>query len=384
MSVSFENTYPEWMRASLKQLVEALRAPEAGLRQSRIMHVTYGLSRALRVNAALARELKEYPEIERQEIEQPVFIVGINRTGTTFLHRLLARDSGFWALRRYELTEPVLSTGEYDTVAGTDNDPRRSYAEELLNATDFVDTLEGMHRIDLNEPEEDFMLLWLAFTTWVFTVAHHVPEYGRWLAETGSRNAYEHHRRVVQHFTWQRRQRDAGSKKTWLFKMPFHLKELEALLHAYPDAVFIQTHRDPVEFMGSWNSIMDRIRTLTTEPRPPHETGKEQLAMMSRMLNGAMGIRAARADIDRRWVDVRYVDLVNDPMSVVTDIYARFGWTLASPSVEAMQDWLKSQEEERRKEPSHEYTLEDYGITAEAVNDAFKPYSKFAAERGIV
>ncbi len=384
MSVSFENTYPEWMLASLKQLVEALRSPEAGLRQSRLSHVTYGLSRALRNNAALARELKEHPEIERQEIEQPVFIVGINRTGTTFLHRLLARDSGFWALRRYETTDPVLPTGEYDTVAGTDNDPRRAYAEELINATNFVDTLAGIHRIDLDEPEEDFMLLWLAFTTWAFTVAHYVPAYGRWLAETGSRNAYAHHRRVVQHFTWQRLQRNAHSKKTWLFKMPFHLMELEALLHAYPDAHFIQTHRDPVEFMGSWNSVVDRFRTFATKPRPPHETGKEQLAMMSRMLNGAMEFRAACTDVDRRWVDIRYVDLVDDPMSVVKDIYARFGWTLAPADTETMQGWLRNQEEERRKEPSHEYRLEDYGITAEAVNDAFSPYSKFTAERGIM
>ena len=90
----------------------------------------------------------------------------------------------------------------------TVEDPRRAYAEELMSATNVVDTLAGIHRIDMDEPEEDFMLLMLAFATWIITVAHHVPAYGRWLADTGSRNAYAHHRRVMQHFTWQRRQRE--------------------------------------------------------------------------------------------------------------------------------------------------------------------------------
>ena len=90
--VPFEQTYPGWMRTGLEQLVDALQLPEAGLRERRLSHVIYGLARALRNNAALAGERRQHPEIEREEIARPVFIVGINRTGTTFLHRLLARD----------------------------------------------------------------------------------------------------------------------------------------------------------------------------------------------------------------------------------------------------------------------------------------------------
>ena len=123
MDVSFDETYPGWMRDALRQLVKALRLPEAGLRDSRISHVVYGLTRALRNNAALARERRQHPGIGRVEIERPVFIVGINRTGTTFLHRLLSRDPRFWALRRHELTEPVLPSRDYATVAGTVMDP---------------------------------------------------------------------------------------------------------------------------------------------------------------------------------------------------------------------------------------------------------------------
>ena len=382
MGVPFERAYPEWMRTGLQRLVEALKSPEAGLQETRLSHIVYGLTRALRSNAALARERQQHPEIEREKIERPVFIVGINRTGTTFLHRLLSRDSRFWTLRRYELTEPVLPNGEYATVAGTSEDPRRAYAEELLGATNVVDTLAGLHRTDIDEPEEDLWILWLTFSTWIFAAAYHVPTYGRWLAETESRNAYAHHQRVMQHFTWQRRNREPRRRRHWLLKTPFHLMELEVLLETYPDAVFIQTHRDPVEFMGSWNSIVERIRGFSTEPRPRHETGPEQLVFMSGMLNDAMRFRASRPALEGRWVDVRYADLVDDPMGVVNDIYERHNWPLESDAANAMQEWLKIQEEQRRKEPPHEYRLEDYGLTPETVNEAFTPYRDFAAMRG--
>ena len=382
MSVPFEQTYPEWMRAGLQQLVAALKSSEAGLQETRLSHIVYGLTRALRSNAALARERRQHPEIEREQIERPVFIVGINRTGTTFLHRLLSRDSRYWTLRRYELTEPVLPNGEYATVAGTDQDPRRAYAEELLGATNVVNTLAGLHRTDIDEPEEDLWILWLTFSTWIFATAYHVPAYGRWLAETDSRNAYAHHRRVMQHFTWQRRQREQQGQRQWLLKMPFHLKELEVLLLTYPDAVFIQTHRDPVETMGSWNSIVERIRGFSTEPRPPHEAGAEQLTFMSGMLNDAMRFRASNPALEERWVDVRYTDLVDDPMAVVNDIYARHGWPLEPAAVDEMQKWLTLQEEQRRQEPQHKYRLEDYSLTPETVNEAFAPYRDFVATRG--
>ncbi len=382
MGVPFEETYPAWKLEGLEQLIEALKSPEAGLRRTSISHVIYGLTRALRNNAMLAWERQQHPEIERQVIARPVFVAGINRTGTTFLHRLLSRDPRFWTLRRYELTEPVLSTGEYGTVAWTAKDPRRVYAEEVLNASGAIDALAGLHRVDMREPEEDFMLLWLAFRTWALTIAYYVPAYARWLAAAGSREVYAHHRYVVQNFTWQHRQHEPNGQRHWLFKAPFHLRELEALLEVYPDAVFIQTHRDPVQVMASWNSLAERLRGFATEPRPPLETGAEQLEFMSSMLNDAMRFRASNPGLEERWVDVRYTDLVDDPMAVVNDIYERLNWPLEPDAANAMQEWLRFQEEQRRQEPPHEYRLEDYGLTPETVNEAFAPYREFVATRG--
>ena len=383
LGVSLEVTYPAWMRAGLRSLTDALNAPDARLLEHKIPHVVYALSRQLRANAALARERQQHPEIEQESIDRPLFIVGINRTGTTFLHRLMARDPRLWTLRRYELTEPVLSTGEYAAVARTVDDPRRVYLEEVMGATGIADRFEGLHHIDIDEPEEDFPILGLAFAAWSETIQYHVPDYGDWLAETGSSHAYAHHRRVIQHFTWQRRQRGPDDERHWLLKMPLHLMELDELLKTYPDARFIQTHREPVQFMGSWNSMVDRIRSITMEPRPRADTGAEQLAFMSGMLNGAMQFRASRPELESRWIDVRYADLIEDPMAEVDRIYESLDWRLEPEARGDMEKWLARQEEQRRSEPPHRYSLDDFGLTPEMVDDAFAPYRDFIGSRGI-
>ena len=187
----------------------------------------------------------------------------------------------------------------------------------------------------------------------------------------------------MRHFTWQRRQRERDARKGWLFKMPFHLMELEALLANYPDAIFIQTHREPARFMGSWNSLVDRIRSVSIEPRPRHDTGAEQLDLMSGMLNEAMRFRASRPELESRWVDVSYYELVENPMAVVNAIYERLGWRLEPTAAADMQSWLERQAEQRRREPPHRYRLEDFGLTAERVDAAFAPYRDFMDTRCI-
>ena len=132
----FELTYPEWMRSGLAHLVQALQAPEARLLQAKRAVVVSDLSASLRNNAKLTGERLRHPEIEREPIVRPVFIVGINRTGTTFLHRLLARDPRFWTVHSYELAEPVVPDGDY-AAAWTDADTRRARLLDVFVAAGF-------------------------------------------------------------------------------------------------------------------------------------------------------------------------------------------------------------------------------------------------------
>ena len=379
--IPFDLAYPAWMRQNLRQLVDAMNAPHARLLKDKLGDTVFEMNRFLRNNAALARERRQYPETEREEIARPIFIVGINRTGTTFLHRLMSRDKRYWVLRLYDFAEPARSAGEYAT--GTSEDPRRVRAEETLHASDILNVLEGIHHFNIDEPEEDFPIFRMAFTAWVSIARFRIPEYGRWLAEKGSRDAYAYHRRIIQQFTWQRRQREPGHKGQWLFKMPFHLMELESLIETYPDALFIQTHREPAQFMGSWNSLVERVRSLSSEPGPPYELGAEQLDFMSGMMDKAVRFRETHPELKHRWIDIDYIDLVKDPLGVVCSIYKRFDLPLRQSALTAMENWMFQQAKRRRKEPKHRYDLADYGLTHEDVDSAFAGYREFLSRNGI-
>ena len=382
---AFESVYPAWMREGLGQLVQALQEPGVRLQQDRLADTVYSLSRFLRGNAALAGERLRHPEIDRENVVRPVFIVGINRTGTTYLHRLLARDPRFWALRQYEYIEPVLPDGDYAGIGGTPADPRRIRTEEIFRASRFAEVFAGIHDFDMDEPEEDYPIFRMTFTSWVFLAQFPIPGYARWLAERGGcREAYDFHRRTMQHFNWQRRQRSPEHSGQWLLKMPFHLMELDTLMATYPDALFIQTHREPRQFMGSWNSLVERIRSLNSDRVIRSEVGAEQLSLMSRMLDRGTRFRESHPELEPRWVDVNYHELVRDPIAVVEAIYGRFGWSLTGAAANEMTGWLDQQAERRRQETRHRYTLEDYGLTHARVDAAFAGYAKFLATRNYV
>ena len=379
--VPVEQAFPEWMRSGMGQLLKALNRPEAQLLQSRVPLLALDRSLAIRKNVALARDWLRHPEIDEEVIERPVFIIGINRTGTTYLHRLMSRDPRFWTLRFYELAEPVLDSGEYATVAGTAEDPRRTLAKDIIKTMNnqlAASQLDSIHDLQGDEPEEDFPILGYAFMSWTYAAWFHVPDYARWLGKTGLQNAYTFHQRVMKHFNWQRRQRLADHPRTgqWLFKMPFHLMELEALLEAYPDALFIQTHREPAQFMGSWNSLVTSLRSMTSDPIPPDAQGTEQLALMSTMLNQATAFRLAHPELRDCWIDIRYQDLVRSPFATLERLYARFGWTLPPATRAVMERWQREQAHARRQQAQapHRYALEDYGLTRKMVDAAFAPY----------
>ena len=378
----FAETYPAWLRDGLAHLVQALRAPEARLLQGKRAVVVSDLSASLRNNAALSGERLRHPEIAREEIARPVFIIGINRTGTTFLHRLLARDPRFWTLRSYELAEPVVPDGDL-ARAWTDADKRRARLLDVFVAAGFFESFAGAHQLDVDEPEEDLPLLRHTFRSWSNTNIYLVPEYGRWLASAGAQPAYGYHRRAMQHFTWQRHMQQPGLEAQWLLKAPVHLMELEALIGAYPDACFIQTHREPREFTGSWVSLIEQLRTRSTEPTPRGVLGAEQLADMSNMLDRAVDFREAHPELDQRWCDVSYVDLVDNPWATLRAIYEHFGWTLETDALATMEGWQVRQAERRGREVRHRYHLEDFDLTPEAVDAAFSRYREFISSRGI-
>ncbi len=378
MEVDFDEAVPRWMLPGLQKLVDSINSTCDELQSPGLSIASLGLSHSLSENIALARERCLNPEIRGNAIVRPVFILGINRTGTTFLHRLLSRDSRFWTLRTYELINLVITEGNYAQIAGTTQDPRRKSARLHLQISGLDEAMAGIHHIDLDEPEEDINLLQLAFMSWTFTVNHHVPDYAKWLKGADFGAAYRQHHRTMQHFHMHRKLAQPDrTEGQWLLKMPFHMMEIESLMQAYPDALFIQTHRAPAEFMGSWISLAERIRSDKYASQAPDELGLEQLEFMSTMMDRMVDFRTRHPEIADRWIDIRFSDLIKDPIGRVSRIYDTFDWPLESNTLETLNQWLVEQAKERERQVRHQYRLAQYGLTPAMVDSAFEGYSEF-------
>ena len=375
----FEEACSDTMLESLRRMVDALNDPCANLRDSRVGMAAYLLGNTLQRNIDLALERRENPEIGRERIVAPVFIVGIGRTGTTYLHRLLSRDPRFWTLSSRELAEPF---PQRHCGSADPEDYSLNHFRDLIESTGVEKALEGVHRVEPDEPEEEVSIMQLSFRHWVSLLfCRKPPRYRRWLEKDDMSESYALHARAMQYF--QHRRRSGGAVRSWLLKMPLHLMELDAIVANYPDAVFIQSHRDLAQVAGSWCSVVEKMHFLAGEPYPREEIGREQLELMNLMTDRAVAFRRAHPEFEDRWVDVSFVDLIEDPMAVVRYIHDQRGWALEPGAVTAMEEWLSHQSGQRRTGKRHRYSIGDYGLTRERLNETFASYRDFISERDL-
>ena len=373
--LEFADACSETAAEALRRTVEGLLDPVARLRPARMATAAWLLGDSLRRAVDLAAELRDHPEIEAEPLRRPVFIVGMGRTGTTLLHRLLARDPRFQTLSSAELQEPF---PHRHAGAADPGGFALARFRDLTEATGVAGALGGVHGIRPDEPEEDFALLRPSFRYWGSLLFCRMPEwYVDWLAASDMTEPYSLHATALRYF--QRRRGPAARERTWLLKTPLHLLELDALLARYPDAVFIQTHRDPRRIVGSWCSLMERLHALAGEPYPRDALGREQLALIRRMMERSAAFRRAHPELVSRWIDVPYAELVADPAATAARIRERLGWAV-DPQVERdTRQWLAADLATRRTEPSHRYHHADYGIDDAMIDDAFRSYDELVA-----
>ncbi|KFG37318.1 putative type I fatty acid synthase, partial [Toxoplasma gondii GAB2-2007-GAL-DOM2] len=326
----------------------------------------------------LADAQAKCPEIEKQEIQAPLIIVGLNRTGTTFLQNLMSTDPSNRSLRYCEMIAPYGPDGNYrpkglpNTEESWKKDPRIPFAQEILDSQlGLSEEWMAIHTQRAELPEEDFVIFEHCGRCYSICTEFSVPSYREWLASDNykeTRKAYSFHKRFLQHLQWQR------PAKRWLLKMPFHLFTLEALFETYPDAKIIFMHRDPKETMGSWASLVKHAQQSLMDNVDPSALGREELRAMSTMINRALAFRRSHPELGPRFLDVQYQDLVNNPIGVVKSIYKHFGIPLTLAAQTGIASFCNENRKHRDKLTKHMYSLKDVDLTDGMVQEAFKEY----------
>jgi hypothetical protein len=340
---------------------------ESYARDASLTPVGNKMMRAFLRGALAARLLSEaawqrYPEHAEVRIERPIFVTGLPRTGTTALHRLLTADPAHQGLEVW-LTEVPQPRPPRETWA---DDPifqaiQSGYEKHHVEHPEFM----GVHYMSADMVEECWQLLRQSMRSVSFECLAHIPTYSTWLDAQDWTPAYRRHRRNLQLIGLP----DAGRR--WVLKNPSHLFALDALLEVYPDALVVQTHRDPRTAMASMCSLAAHASAGWSDVFTGAVIGRDQLNLWSR---GLERFRAERARHNpAQFFDVGYDDFVRDPLGTVEQIYAHFGLTFDDAAREAMAR-LHAETRSGAARPAHRYTLSDFGLTDEDIDQRFAGY----------
>jgi len=352
-------------REPLARLLDALDR-EAGLSPVGRATQHARVVESLVMRHGLEEHEARHPEIRDEALAPPLVIAGLARTGTTLLHRLLSADPGLYAARWWEVRFPA-------PFPGTDwsgPDPRIAEAHAQVKwILENQPVLAAIHPWDAEGPDEEILLLEHSFLSWVPESGANVPSYRAWLDQQDLRPAYRLLRRLLQFLQWQKRRRGERAER-WVLKAPMHLGFLDLLFESFPGACVIQTHRDPVETIPSLASFYFALWGLAAERPDPREVGRQCLARWSRALRRCLEVRSRLPE--GSVIDVSYREVARDPLGAVRRIHAALGRTLSPEAETAMRAWVAENPREHR--PPHEYAMETFGYTREALEREFAEY----------
>ncbi|MGD2034672.1 MAG: sulfotransferase [Bacteroidales bacterium] len=307
----------------------------------------------------------KHPEILRQDLYPVRLICGLQRTGTTKLHRLLAADPENRTLLSWEAINPVPLT---DDPAETEKRMKMAHLSEKalrLMAPGFF----SIHPVEYEAPEEDILLLDSTFLSTTPEATMHVPSYASWLEHTDQSYAYEYGVRLLKLLQWQR------PAKTWVLKTPHHMEFLDLVKKYYGDVHFIWTHRNICESLPSFLSMVAHSQTIFSSSVTLEKVAKHWVRKTKYMLSKGVDFR--KSNPDTKFTDVFYSDLIQDPMETLYRIYGENDQV----SNELQKKFLSANKlNGPNKYGVHIYGLEEFGLRSDNLLKFVSEYEDFVQQ----
>jgi len=316
-------------------------------------------------NRLLIRDtLLRHPEILDIQIEKPIIVAGLPRTGTTHLLNLMAADRRFRSLPLWEAYEPVPPAGE---VATDDTrDPRyQRCAEAWANMQRMTPLLEAMHPMPPEHIHEELELMTPDFASYNFEWLAMSPRWRDHYYATDQTPHYEYMKNVLKILQWRR------GPHRWVLKCPQHLEQLPVLRKVFPDATVAVTHRDPVAVIQSAVTMLaygQRISRKRVETLPLVEYWSDRVEHLLRAcVRDRDSLSAAQS------IDVPFHELMADDVGMVERIYRRAGVEMTPAARRALADFVARHP--RGKFGQVVYDLrDDFGVHPDALRERFRFY----------
>jgi hypothetical protein len=352
-----------WIFEHLDALIPALNR-EAALSPAGVQVAEGMLTRALVNRLRFVDLVKRNPEINNEKVSVAAVVVGLPRTGSTMLHRILASSPGMTGVRWYEAQNYAPFPGE----ARGDPEPRRAAAREILDyMLTAIPELMSIHPMDIDQPDEELIILGQLFSSTMIEGTYHVPSYARWLTEHDRIRPYRDLKQILKALQWQDPSR-AGSR--WVLKTPGHLMALDAIAEVFPEATVVMTHRDPAETVPSYCSMEASLYSMVSDSITPAAIGAFWSGRLAELLG--MFMQARERSTAGRFVDVRYADLTSRPIEEASRVLAAAG-VAVTPEIRAgMDTWIEANRREHRA--PHRYSAADFGLTEDEIRRRFADY----------
>lgn len=353
-------------KEGLGRLVDAL-CNEARLNELGTALVGGELAGYLADRMRLVAHRKAHPEIAGVDVVPPIVIVGQGRTGTTILHQLLAQDPATRVPLTWEVDRPVPppETATYDT------DPRIAEVDETLAGVDLVlPGFKAMHPMAAQLPQECVRITASDFRSMIFPTQYRVPSYASWLLhDADMRPAYRWHRMFLEHL------QSRCPAPRWVLKSPGHLWALDALLGEYPNALLVQTHRDPLRILASLSSLVARLRSLASDDSSIPDAASDFADNILDGLDRSVTARENGTVPAGRVVDVQFRAFMADPFATIRTIYERLGLELGADAEQRMRAFLAANPQD--KHGKHTYSFRETDLDEGARREQARRYQEY-------
>ena len=308
--------------------------------------------------------LARHPEIRDIQIERPVIVVGLPRSGTTNLVNLLAADTRFRSMPLWESYEPVPNPNEPAEVDGVD--PRWTRCQQVWESMQAgAPFIAAMHPMAPDHVHEENELMAPDFSNYNIEWVARAPKWRNHYLARDQTPHYAYLKHVLQILQWYR------PRDRWVLKSPQHLEQLGPLLATFPDATVVVTHRDPVAVVQSTATMLTYgARTLYRTPRPgwyrDYWTDR-----IGRLLDSSLRDRHLLPE--DRTVDVFFHEYMADEMGTLQRVYDAAGIELTDQARSEISAYQAAHP--RGKEGRVVYDLRrDFATTPEEVRSRFGAY----------
>lgn len=335
----------------------------AGLTGAGTVNFFSQLLQVLKNRLLLTDLLGRHPEIHDIELEPPVVIVGLPRTGTTHLHNLLGAGPTFRTLPYWEGVEPFPLPSE----AGVAPDPRRTrmdMAVEVMNTV--MPHFSLMHEMTTDHVHEEIQLLANDVSTMLMETLCHAPRWRDYYLSHDQTTHYEYLATQLRALQFLR-----GGRR-WLLKSPQHLEQLPVLTSVFPGAVVVCTHRDPLPVVLSMIAMITYSARMHRSPVPVAEIAASWIDRLELML--ASFLRDRDLVGPNRSIDVRFDDFMADELGVAEQVYALADEAVTDEARTAMAGYLASHQRNRLGRVAT--SCEMFGLDEDDLRERFAPYSQ--------